>query len=85
LERISPFTDVDGDGLRDDWENKYFNNLEATADGDPDADGLTNTEEQTLGRIPPSRIPMVTGSPTATRSRPTRPIRSATVTRTATC
>lgn len=52
LERISPFTDNDQDGLRDDWETKYFNNLEATATGDPDADGLTNAEEQTVGTDP---------------------------------
>ena len=52
LERLSPFTDDDADGLRDDWESKYFNNLDATPNGDPDADGLTNAEEQTLGTDP---------------------------------
>lgn len=52
LERISPVTDVDTDGLRDDWENKYFSNLTKTGTDDPDADGLNNTEEQTLGTDP---------------------------------
>lgn len=52
LERLSPFTDEDGDGLRDDWERKYFNNLDALPNEDPDADGLTNAEEQTLGTDP---------------------------------
>jgi hypothetical protein len=52
LERISPVTDVDNDGLRDDWEQKYFGNLDATGTGDPDADEVSNTEEQTLGIDP---------------------------------
>lgn len=52
LERISPVTDTDADGLRDDWEKKFFNNLDAAATGDADADGLTNLEEQTLGTDP---------------------------------
>jgi hypothetical protein len=35
-------TDSDGDGLRDEWENEHFGNLDQTADGD----GLSNLEEQ---------------------------------------
>src|SRR5262245_13344021 len=52
LERISPFVDTDGDGLRDDWENKFFGNLSANPGDDPDGDGLTNAQEQTLGTDP---------------------------------
>lgn len=52
LERLSPVTDTDADGLRDDWEVKYFNGLSQPATGDPDEDGLTNLEEQTLGTDP---------------------------------
>ena len=52
LERISPVTDNDNDGLRDDWERKYFNNLEASPNADADNDGLTHLQEQTLGTDP---------------------------------
>lgn len=52
LERISPVTDLDNDGLRDDWEIRFFNNLDAPASGDNDNDGLTNLEEQTIGTDP---------------------------------
>jgi hypothetical protein len=47
LERISPVTDSDGDGLRDDWETGFFGNLVQTGSGDFDSDGLTNLEENT--------------------------------------
>jgi hypothetical protein len=52
LERLSPVTDTDNDGLRDDWEKKFFNNLDATPTGDGDADGVANLQEQTLGTDP---------------------------------
>ena len=39
-------TDSDGDGLRDEWETEHFGNLDQTADGDPDGDGLNNLAEQ---------------------------------------
>lgn len=52
LERISPVTDTDNDGLRDDWEKKYFNNLDASPTADADNDGLSNLQEQTLGTDP---------------------------------
>lgn len=52
LERITPVTDDDKDGLRDDWEKKYFGNLAQGPNDDPDQDGLTNLEEQTLGTDP---------------------------------
>ncbi len=45
LERLSPVTDADGDGLRDDWEIGFFGNLEQTAAADSDSDGLTNGTE----------------------------------------
>lgn len=49
---VNPF-DTDGDGLNDTWEVKYFGNTTAqNATGDPDADGLTNGEEQALGSDP---------------------------------
>jgi len=52
LERITPVTDDDKDGLKDDWEKKYFGDLAAIGSEDADADGLTNLEEQTLGTDP---------------------------------
>ncbi len=48
LERLSPFTDVDNDGLRDDWESSFFGDTSQTPAGDFDSDGLTNGEEFTL-------------------------------------
>jgi len=55
-----PFTDMDGDGLSDDWEMLYRGNLSLTPDGDPDKDGFTNREEFLLGTDPGSdRDPMV--------------------------
>jgi len=51
--------DTDGDGLLDGWEVKYgLNPLSSSGadgrDGDPDADGLSNFLEQTLGSNPRS-------------------------------
>ena len=51
----SPMTflaDTDGDGLPDDWETTYFDNLGSGASGDPDSDGLTNLQEYTEGTNP---------------------------------
>jgi hypothetical protein len=48
LERLSPFTDVDNDGLRDDWEASFFGDTSQSPDGDFDSDGVTNGEEFTL-------------------------------------
>ena len=48
LERLSPFTDSDADGLRDDWEMQFFGNLAQSGSGDFDSDALTNLEEYTL-------------------------------------
>ncbi|MDB6174040.1 MAG: hypothetical protein JWL59_3351 [Chthoniobacteraceae bacterium] len=39
------FIDSDSDGLSDSWEIDQFGNLNETADGDRDGDGLTNAEE----------------------------------------
>jgi IPT/TIG domain/Bacterial TSP3 repeat len=44
--------DSDGDGLPDSWETLHFGNLNQTAGGDPDGDGLTNLQEFQLGRNP---------------------------------
>jgi hypothetical protein len=44
--------DLDGDGLPDSWEMQYFGNLNQTANGDFDADGLSNFLEYLLGRNP---------------------------------
>ena len=38
-------TDIDGDGLLDEWEMTNFNNLNQTPTGDPDGDGATNLQE----------------------------------------
>ncbi|GAA5128031.1 hypothetical protein JIN84_07820 [Luteolibacter yonseiensis] len=45
--------DVDGDGLSDTWEIKYFTNLTAqNGGGDPDADTFSNEAEETAGSNP---------------------------------
>jgi hypothetical protein len=45
-------TDSDSDGLPDSWEMQYFGNLNQSANGDPDGDGLTNLQEFQQGRNP---------------------------------
>jgi hypothetical protein len=37
--------DSDSDGLKDSWEQGYFGNLDQTADGDYDNDGVSNYDE----------------------------------------
>jgi len=49
---LSAQDDTDGDGLPDAWEMQYFGNLDQTAAGDPDADGLTNLQEYQMGARP---------------------------------
>lgn len=44
--------DFDGDGLLDEWELEYFGALDASAQLDPDDDGLTNLQEQSAGTNP---------------------------------
>lgn len=44
-ERTPLFVDTDFDGILDWWEVFWFGNLSQPADGDPDADGLTNIRE----------------------------------------
>ena len=44
--------DVDGDGMRDGWELQYFGNLNQTAEGDNDGDGVSNFIEYLQGRNP---------------------------------
>lgn len=47
-------TDSDQDGLPDQWENDHFGNLQSLGFYDPDADGLDNFEELSLGSDPVS-------------------------------
>jgi len=49
---LTVLADTDKDGLWDEWEVKYFGNLNATADGDPDKDRFTNLEEYKNGTDP---------------------------------
>ncbi|QTA90595.1 hypothetical protein [Desulfonema magnum] len=49
---ISKLEDDDGDGLSDEWEMKYFGNLNQGANGDPDEDGHTNLQEYQYGTNP---------------------------------
>lgn len=44
--------DQDNDQLSDGWEIKYFGNLNQTAEGDPDSDGVNNIMEFKQGRHP---------------------------------
>jgi hypothetical protein len=44
--------DSDHDGLPDSWEKTHFTNLNQTGKGDPDKDGLNNTQEFKLGTDP---------------------------------
>ncbi len=44
--------DSDGDGLADSWEFLHFTNLEQTANGDPDGDGISNWQEFSLNTDP---------------------------------
>ena len=44
-------TDTDSDGLLDAWEVMWFGNLDQTAEGDPDRDGLNNMAEFTASVI----------------------------------
>jgi hypothetical protein len=48
----SPFTDTDGDGLPDAWEQQYFGGLQFSANADTDQDGLSNLEELKAGTNP---------------------------------
>ena len=44
--------DRDGDGLPDQWEQRYFNNLAQGAEDDPDGDGVNNLDEYNAGTDP---------------------------------
>ena len=44
--------DVDEDGLPDDWERRYFGDLDYGCEDDPDEDGYTNCEEYQGGSDP---------------------------------
>ena len=48
----APVSDSDNDGLPDIWEEQFFDNLDQTAEGDPDSDGLNNAEEFEAGTKP---------------------------------
>ncbi len=52
LEQVQGPVDSDNDGLPDAWETENFGNLNQTATGDPDNDGLTNAQEFTNGTDP---------------------------------
>jgi hypothetical protein len=44
--------DLDSDGLSDEWELHYFENLAQNGLGNPDGDGANNSVEQDLGTNP---------------------------------
>lgn len=49
---VSARIDVDGDGLDDLWEQRWFGNLAQGALGDPDTDQLVNLQEQQRNTVP---------------------------------
>lgn len=49
---VARVVDTDGDHLPDDWEQKYFTNLLATASEDPDQDHYDNLAEFAFGTSP---------------------------------
>ncbi len=49
--------DVDGDGLPDDWEIRFFDDLSQKSDGDPDGDQIPNIEEYRWGWGPAGPSP----------------------------
>ncbi len=53
--------DSDGDGMRDDWETFHFGDLSENADGDPDADGIHNIDEQESDADPNQACPVRDG------------------------
>ena len=60
--------DTDSDGLPDAWEIANFGNLNATASGDADGDGLTNLQEYIFGSDPnnaSSGYPLTSVAPTS--------------------
>ncbi|MEO7678330.1 MAG: hypothetical protein ABIV39_16355, partial [Verrucomicrobiota bacterium] len=48
--------DSDGDGLADSWEITYFANLNQTASGDGDGDGVSNGDEFSDGTNPTNNV-----------------------------
>lgn len=76
-------SDLDGNGLSDDWEIFYFGAVGVDPMADPDGDGLTNAQEWELGNDPlifnnPGQFPVLelvsgdgqTGAPGAASSQP---------------
>ncbi|MBN1916691.1 MAG: hypothetical protein JW889_02175 [Verrucomicrobia bacterium] len=47
-----PETDLDKDGLPDDWEMRHFSTLDYGANDDPDGDGFSNIKEYLGGSDP---------------------------------
>lgn len=63
-----PLTDdVDGNGLPDWWEMKYFGHIGVDPNADPDADGATNYQEYVRGTSPVVADPPSDGAAAALR------------------
>ena len=50
------YIDSDADGLPDSWEIAHFGNLNQTATGDPDGDGVNNLQEYLDGTDPTNAV-----------------------------
>ena len=69
------WADANGNGIPDWWELSYFGNLNQTASGDPDNDGVANFSEYLEGTVPPIPRRSIRGCSSRPRTERFRPRR----------